>query len=96
MTRDIIDKHQVTDEQAASVVNALGGIDGYPVWALFIEYPDEIRIRLRSSGPTINELANRYGGGGHAKASGARLTGWEQLKDFITDVNEVINQWKKD
>ena len=96
MTRDIIDKHEVSDEQAASVVNALGGIDGYPVWALFIEYPDEIRIRLRSSGPTINELANRYGGGGHAKASGARLTGWEQLKDFITDVNEVIDQWKKD
>ena len=96
MTGDIIDKHEVSDEQAASVVNALGGIDGYPVWALFIEYPDEIRIRLRSSGPTINELANRYGGGGHAKASGARLTGWEQLKDFITDVNEVIDQWKKD
>lgn len=96
MTRDVIDKHQVTDEQAASVVNALGGIEGYPVWALFIEYPEEIRIRLRSSGPTINELANRYGGGGHAKASGARLTGWEQLSDFVKDANNVIDTWKQE
>lgn len=95
MTRDVIDKHQVTDEQAASVVNALGGIDGYPVWALFIEYPNEIRIRLRSSGPTINKLANQYGGGGHAKASGARLENWDQLSAFIKDVNEVIDTWKK-
>lgn len=96
MTRDVIDKYQVSDEQAASMVNALGGIDGYPVWALFIEYPDEIRIRLRSSGPTINELANRYGGGGHAKASGARLNNWEELGDFIKDVNDVIDTWKKE
>lgn len=94
MTRKIIDEYGVTDEQAASVVNSLGGIEGYPVWALFIEYPTEIRIRLRSSGPTINQLANRYDGGGHAKASGARLTGWEQLDDFTKDVNEVIEAWK--
>ncbi len=95
MTRDVIDKHGVSDEQAASVVNALGGIEGYPVWALFIEYPNEIRIRLRSSGPTINELANKYGGGGHAKASGARLTSWNELGDFVKDVNEVITKWKQ-
>ena len=95
MTRDVIDKYQVTDEQAASTVNALGGIDGYPVWALFIEYPNEIRIRLRSSGPTINELANKYGGGGHAKASGAKLENWNQLADFEHDVNEVIEQWRQ-
>lgn len=96
MTRDVIEEHQVSDEQAASVVNALGGIDGYPVWALFIEYPDEIRIRLRSSGPTINELANQYGGGGHAKASGAKLNNWDELDGFLRDVNEVINKWKQE
>src|SRR5690606_13365084 len=39
MTRDIIEKYQVTDEQAASMVGLIGGIQGYPVWALIIEYP---------------------------------------------------------
>ncbi len=95
MTRDIIEKFDVSDEQAASVVGLLGGIEGFPVWALFIEYPNEVRIRLRSNGPTINELANRYGGGGHAKASGCRLEGWEQLPEFIKDAEAVVKAYKE-
>ena len=95
MTRDIIEKFEVTDEQAASVVGLLGGIEGFPVWALFIEYPNEVRIRLRSNGPTINELANRFGGGGHAKASGARLESWEQLPEFIADVEAVVKDYNE-
>ncbi|TNF07157.1 MAG: bifunctional oligoribonuclease/PAP phosphatase NrnA [Bacillota bacterium] len=95
MTRDIIEKYNVTDEQAASVVGLIGGIEGFPVWALFIEYPSEIRIRLRSSGPTIDKLANQYGGGGHAKAAGARLDSWEQLPQFIKDVEEVVKVYNE-
>ncbi len=94
MTRDIIEKYNVSDEQAASVVNALSGIDGYPVWALFIEYPNEIRIRLRSNGPTISNLANEYGGGGHAKAAGCRLENWDQLDDFVKDCEAVVKAYK--
>ncbi len=95
MTRDVIDKYNVSDEQAASVVGLLGGIEGFPVWALFIEYPNEVRIRLRSNGPTINKLANRYGGGGHAKASGCRLESWEDLPKFIKDAEAVVKAYKE-
>jgi bifunctional oligoribonuclease and PAP phosphatase NrnA len=94
MTRDIIEKYNVTDEQAASMVGLIGGISGYPVWALIIEYPAEIRIRLRSSGPTIDKLANQYGGGGHAKASGCKLNTWEELPQFIADVETVVKAYK--
>ncbi len=93
MTRDIINKYEMTDEEAASVVGLLGGIEGFPVWGLFIEYPGEIRIRLRSNGPFINELANQYGGGGHAKASGARIENWEELPTFIKDVEKVVKKY---
>lgn len=95
MTRDVIEKYNVSDEQAASVVNLLSGIEGYPVWALFIEYPNEIRIRLRSNGPTINELANQYAGGGHAKAAGCRIENWDQLDDFIKDCEAVVKAYKE-
>jgi bifunctional oligoribonuclease and PAP phosphatase NrnA len=95
MTRDVILKYDVTDEQASSVVGLLGGIEGYPVWALFIEYEGEIRIRLRSSGPDVNYLANSYQGGGHAKASGAKLESWDQLPQFIKDVELLISDYKK-
>lgn len=93
MTRDIIEKYDVTDEEAASVVGLLGGIEGFPVWGLFMEYPGEIRIRLRSNGPFINKLANQYGGGGHAKASGARIENWEQLPKFIKDIEAVVKTY---
>jgi bifunctional oligoribonuclease and PAP phosphatase NrnA len=94
MTQDVIDSYGVSDEEAASVVNLLGGIEGFPIWALFIEYPDEIRIRLRSSGPTINELANRYGGGGHAKASGAKISSWTDIETFVKDAEDVIKAYR--
>lgn len=90
VTRDVIEKYQVTDEQAASMVSLIGGIKGYPVWALFIEYPGEIRIRLRSSGPNVDLLANKYGGGGHAKAAGAKLDTWDDLNQFIKDVEDLV------
>lgn len=96
MTRDVIEKFDVSDEQAASVVNALSGIEGFPVWALFIEYPNEIRIRLRSNGPTINELANQYSGGGHAKAAGCRIENWDQLDDFVKDCEQVVKAYKEE
>ena len=57
VTRDVINEFGVTDEQAASMVSVIGGIEGYPVWAIILEYPnDEIRIRLL--GPVISTLAN--------------------------------------
>jgi phosphoesterase RecJ-like protein len=96
MTRDVINKYQVTDEQAASMVNLIGGIEGFPVWALFIEYPNEIRIRLRSNGPTIDKLANKWGGGGHQKAAGCRLNNWNELDQFIKDAEEVVRVYREE
>jgi phosphoesterase RecJ-like protein len=95
MPRDIINQYGVTDEEAASVVNLIGGLEGYPVWALMIEYENEIRIRLRSSGPVINTLAEKYEGGGHAKASGARLPSWDHLDQFVGDVIQHIKALKE-
>lgn len=94
MPRAIINQYGVTDEEAASVVNLIGGLEGYPVWALMIEYENEIRIRLRSSGPVINTLAEKYEGGGHAKASGARLPSWDHIDQFIGDVIQHIKASK--
>jgi bifunctional oligoribonuclease and PAP phosphatase NrnA len=96
MTRDVINKYGITDEQAASLVNSLSGIEGFPVWALFIEYPDEIRIRLRSNGPTINTLANKYEGGGHAKASGCRIKNWKEIDQFVKDAEKVVKDYKNE
>jgi|SRR5690554_2082985 phosphoesterase RecJ-like protein len=96
MTRDIIEEYGVTDEQAASMVSVLGGIENHPVWALIIEYPgNEVRVRLRSNGPTISDVANQFEGGGHAKAAGARLNSWEDLPKLVEAVNQRLIEWRK-
>ncbi len=48
------------------------------------------RIRLRSKGPEINELAKQYGGGGHPLASGAVVEDEDHIKDFVKDLNDLV------
>jgi phosphoesterase RecJ-like protein len=88
--------HNVSDEDAAAQVSTISTIEGCPVWALFIEYPnDEIRVRLRSRGPVINTLAEQYHGGGHAKASGASLDCWDDLEGFVEKADLIVKQYKE-
>lgn len=95
ITRDIINEFEVTDEEASALVSSISTIEGSPVWALFIEYPTEIRIRLRSRGPIINKLAEEFNGGGHAKASGASLTSWDMLPIFVSKADQIVKEYKE-
>ncbi len=93
ITKDIVEKYNIKYEDAANQVNLISSIPGYPMWALIIEYPNEIRVRLRSRGPDVDKLANLYQGGGHAKASGCKLESWDNLKQFIKDANKVVKRY---
>lgn len=95
VTRDVVNQFGLTDEEAASQVGLLGTVEGYPVYLLFMEYPTEIRIRLRSRGPRVDKLANMYGGGGHEKAAGAHLDSWEDLPRFINDINKLNKYYQE-
>lgn len=92
ITKDVKASFNVSDEEAASQVGLFGSVEGYPCYCLFIEYDNEIRIRIRSRGPRVDKLANNYGGGGHEKAAGARLSSWEELLKFIEDFGK-LNQY---
>lgn len=96
MTRDIINKYGLSNEDAGALVSILGGIENHPVWALFIEGEDdsEIRVRLRSNGPTINDIANNFRGGGHARAAGATLESWNELESLIEAIDRRIIEWR--
>ena len=53
-----------------------------------------IKANIRSRGPIINDVAVKYGGGGHIYASGARLTNWEDADNLIKDLDEVAKEYK--
>ncbi len=94
MSKDIVQQYGVSNEEAANMVNLIGTLEGYPTWFLVMDYPNEIRIRIRSRGPLVDKLANKYQGGGHAKASGAKLNSWDELPQFIEDINELVREYK--
>jgi phosphoesterase RecJ-like protein len=53
----------------------------------FEQDKDQIRANIRSEGPIINQVAERFDGGGHPKASGAMLKRWEVADDLITELD---------
>lgn len=91
----IIKFYNISYDEAASYVNLMSNIKECPVWILFIEYPKEIRIRIRSNGPDINMLAESFGGGGHQKAAGASVKKWKKTKAFIKEANRLVKCYKE-
>lgn len=94
MKKEVIEKYNMSYEDASATVNELANIQGYPVWALVIEYPTEIRVRLRSNGPEIASVANKFEGGGHSQAAGCRLQSFADIKELTKEVEKVIRVWR--
>ena len=73
------------------MVGIMGGIKGIDIWANFTEDEDGTVIcELRSSKYNINQVAVKYGGGGHKLASGTTLSSLDSVKDVINDLKKVI------
>ena len=65
---------------------------------VFIENNDEsgsIRVRLRSRFVTINEIAEKYHGGGHACASGATVYSIEEMQQLLADADAHVKAYKE-
>ncbi len=95
MTPEVINQFDVSLEEATSLVNELSTLEDCPVWMLFAEYENNIvRARLRSKGPAIDKLANKYDGGGHALACGANLGTWDKTDELLKDADELVKEYK--
>lgn len=95
LTKDILDKFHVSPLETGQLVGTLGEIEGIVTWVFFIEEEEQIRVRLRSKGPVINEVAAKYNGGGHPLASGASVYSWDEAENVVKDLQEVIKQFNQ-
>ena len=85
-------------EQASATVGTLDSIRGCICWVAFIENGDEqesIRVRLRSRFVHINSVAEKFGGGGHACASGATVYGKAQMEELLRDADALVKEYKE-
>lgn len=88
--------YMVIDRQAMAEAEAVGSdcdnivsntltLDGVKIGLLFEEYQDFVKVSMRCrSGYRVDQLAQRFGGGGHLLASGCRFKGGlEQAKTMV-------------
>ena len=71
------------------MVNTMADIRGVDIWVNFTETDKGVLCEIRSSRYNINPVAVKYGGGGHAKASGATVADRETAMAMLHDLNEI-------
>ena len=95
LTDEIMKKFEVDSAAAGNMINDLKYVNEILIWVFFSEDTKMkvIKANIRSRGPIINEVATKYGGGGHIYASGARLTNWEDAENLLKDLDEVAKEY---
>ncbi len=75
------------------MVNVMAGIRGIDVWVNFTEEEDgKVICEIRSTKYNVNQIAVKYGGGGHKFASGATLNSLKDIDNVINDLGDLTEE----
>ena len=94
--KKIIEKYSVDSGTASNLVNNFNNIKEIICWAL-VSYDEKqkiYKVNIRSRGPVINEVASKYNGGGHAMASGARISKQSDIQKLFNELDEECKKYK--
>ena len=74
------------------MVNNMADMKGVSIWVNFTETDKGVLCELRSNAYNINPIAVKYGGGGHAKASGATVADRETAMAMLRDLDQMTGE----
>jgi len=92
------EKFDLNLEEASACVNTMDKIRGCISWIVFIDTGNAdgaIRVRLRSRFVHINSIAEKFGGGGHACASGATVHSKAEMNMLIRETDALVKEYKQ-
>ncbi len=94
---NVLKEYGVDAATAGNMINNFNNIDEIIVWAFFSidKVNDNVRGSIRSRGPIINEIAAKFGGGGHALASGCKLESFDQADELIKALDEECKVYQE-
>jgi phosphoesterase RecJ-like protein len=92
--QELAEMDMSTFSVSRGMVNTMADIRGTDIWVNFTEADGGVLCELRSSGPNINPIAVKYGGGGHAKASGAKVADRETALRMLADLDQLTGETK--
>ncbi len=86
----------VDSAAAGNMINDLKFVNEIIVWVFLTEdiKSNLIRANIRSVGPYINDVATKFGGGGHKYASGVKLKSWDDSDKLINELDELVKKYK--
>ena len=82
---------------SGNVIGSFNNINEILVWVFFTEdkKQDIIKVNARSRGPVINTTLEKYGGGGHIYASGAKIKNRDEIDNIIKDLEKLCIEYYK-
>jgi phosphoesterase RecJ-like protein len=92
--QELAELNMSTFAVSRGMVNTMSDIRGTDIWVNFTEADGGVLCELRSAGPNINPIAVKYGGGGHAKASGAKVPDRETAMQMLADLDKLTGENK--
>ena len=86
--------YEVDSAAAGNMINNFNFISGVPIWASITEDVKNklFRISVRSRGITVNKICEKYNGGGHVHAAGARVKTLDEALELIKDLDKLLGE----
>lgn len=96
ITLDLMKQFGIDANGGAGVVNVLSGIKNIPIWVHFAYKEDgTIKVEFRSKKIPVNEVATKYGGGGHKNASGAVINDEHLISFILLDLDNLVKEYNE-
>ena len=98
ISNEVLNKLRADSGSAGNLINNFNYIEGVVVWAVVTEDIKNklFKVNIRSRGPIINTVAERYNGGGHKFASGARISTMAEIDLLLEDLDRTCYLYNKE
>lgn len=87
---DVQEQFNISTQQAKEEVNTFKRMKVAQVWVLLVEEEGLYNVSIRSRNIAVNDVAQKYGGGGHRLASAAHRLSFEQTTQLLDDLRNIL------
>ena len=95
ITDEVLNTFGADVASGGNMINNFNYIEEVLVWLAITEDVKNglIKINIRSRGPVVNTIAEKYNGGGHKLASGAKVMTMDEVESLIEDLDDACRKY---
>ncbi|MFV0499603.1 MAG: DHH family phosphoesterase [Bacilli bacterium] len=95
---ETIKNNKVDVATSSNLIGELNNIVDFDVWVFITQdkQNDNFRVNIRSRGPIINDVASKFGGGGHIYASGVKIKQLDKALDLIKALKQRVKEFNNE